>query len=81
MKSTIALFLYDPKCSVQSGNGIIRALRDHYNFKIFSINELEDGFFDDVDIEFINKLIWFDQFSPDMAKTITGNSDADRTLF
>lgn len=50
MKPTIALFLYDPKCSVQSGNGIIRALRDHYNFKIFSINELEDGFFDDVDI-------------------------------
>mgnify|MGYP000005524619 CR=1 FL=1 len=39
------------------------------------------GIFDDVDIEFINKLIWFDQFSPDMAKTITGNSDADRTLF
>jgi hypothetical protein len=50
MKPTIALFLYDPKCSVQSGNGIIRALREHYNFKIFGINELEDNFFDDVDI-------------------------------
>ena len=50
MKKTIALFLYDPKCSVQSGNGIIRALGDEYNFKIFGINELEDDFFDGVDI-------------------------------
>jgi hypothetical protein len=50
MKPTIALFLYDPKCSVQSGNGVIHALQDHYNFKIFSINPLEDTFFDDVDI-------------------------------
>jgi len=50
MKPTIALFLYDPKCSVQSGNGVIHALQDHYNFKIFSINPLEDNFFDDVDI-------------------------------
>jgi len=50
MKPTIALFLYDPKCSVQSGNGVIQALSDHYNFKIFSKNSLEDNFFDDVDI-------------------------------
>jgi len=50
MKPTIALFLYDPKCSVQSGNGVIHALQDYYNFKIFSINPLEDNFFDDVDI-------------------------------
>jgi Biotin-protein ligase, N terminal len=50
MKPTIALFLYDPKCSVQSGNGIIRALQSDYNFKIFSINPLEDSFFNDVDI-------------------------------
>jgi glutamine amidotransferase-like uncharacterized protein len=50
MKPTIALFLYDPKCSVQSGNGIIKALQKNYNFKIFSINSLEDDFFDDVDI-------------------------------
>jgi len=50
MKPTIALFLYDPKCSVQSGNGVIRALQSDYNFKIFSINPLEDNFFDDVDI-------------------------------
>jgi hypothetical protein len=50
MKPTIALFLYDPKCSVQSGNGIIKSLGKHYNFKIFGINALEDNFFDDVDI-------------------------------
>jgi len=50
MKPTIALFLYDPKCSVQSGNGIIKSLQKDYNFKIFSINALEDSFFDDVDI-------------------------------
>lgn len=50
MKPTIALFLYDPKCSVQSGNGVIKALQSNYNFKIFSKNPLEDNFFDDVDI-------------------------------
>lgn len=50
MKPTIALFLYDPKCSVQSGNGVIKALQSDYNFKIFSINPLEDNFFGDVDM-------------------------------
>ena len=50
MKHTIALFLYDPKCSVQCGNGMIHALQSDYNFKIFSINPLEDNFFDDVDM-------------------------------
>ena len=50
MKPTIALFLHQPMCSVQSGNGIIKALRSRYNFKIFTKHELEDGFFDDVDI-------------------------------
>lgn len=50
MKPTIALFLYDPKCSVQSGNGIIKSLSEHYNFKIFSTSALEDNFFDDVDM-------------------------------
>jgi len=50
MKPTIALFLHQPKCSVQSGNGIIKALGDHYNFKIFTKHELEDDFFDNVDI-------------------------------
>ena len=48
MKPTIALFLHQPKCSVQSGNGIIKSLGSHYNFKIFPRHELEADFFDDV---------------------------------
>lgn len=50
MSTTIALFIADPKCSVQSGNGIMRALNGYYNFKIFSKNPVEDVFFDDVDL-------------------------------
>ena len=50
MKPTIALFIHDPKCSVQSGNGIMTALGEHYNFKLFSKNEMETGFFDGVDM-------------------------------
>ena len=50
MKPTIALFIHDPRCSVQSANGIINALSSDYNFKIFSKNELEDVFFDNVDM-------------------------------
>lgn len=49
MRPTIALFLADPKCSVQSGNGVMLALGNHYNFKIFGKNPLESCFFDDVD--------------------------------
>jgi glutamine amidotransferase-like uncharacterized protein len=49
MKPTIALFLHQPKCSVQSGNGILKSLSSHYNFKIFTRHELEADFFDDVD--------------------------------
>lgn len=48
MKPTIALFVCDPKCSVQSTNGVMKALAPSYNFKLFSKNEVEDGFFDDV---------------------------------
>lgn len=47
---TIALFLHQPKCSVQSGNGIIKALGRNYNFKIFTRHLLEDDFFDNVDL-------------------------------
>jgi hypothetical protein len=50
MKPTIALFIADPKCSVQSGNGIMKALGEYYNFKIFSKNELEDNFFEGIDM-------------------------------
>jgi len=50
MKPTIALFIADPKCSVQSGNGIMQALGDRYRFKIFSKNEVEYNFFESVDL-------------------------------
>ena len=46
---TIALFIHQPRCAVQSGNGIIKALSPKYRFKIFTRHELEDDFFDDVD--------------------------------
>jgi hypothetical protein len=50
MKPTIALFVADPKCSVQSSNGIISSLDSKYNFKLFSKNRLEKNFFDGVDM-------------------------------
>lgn len=50
MKPTIALFLHQPYCSVQSGNGVMRALSDYYNFKIFTRHDLERDFFDSVDM-------------------------------
>jgi len=50
MKGRIALFLHQPKCSIQSGNGIMRALSPSYSFKIFTRHELEADFFDDVDM-------------------------------
>ena len=46
---TIALFVHQPKCSVQSGNGIMQALSPYYRFKIFTRHEVERDFFDDVD--------------------------------
>jgi glutamine amidotransferase-like uncharacterized protein len=46
----IALFLHQPYCSVQSGNGVIQALSPYYSFKIFTRHELESDFFDDVDM-------------------------------
>ena len=49
-KTKIALFVCDPKCSVQSSNGVMNALSPHYDFKLFSKNEVEKGFFNDVDM-------------------------------
>ena len=49
MSKTIALFIHQPKCSIQSGNGIMNALKEHYNFKVFTKHELEDDFFNSVD--------------------------------
>jgi len=48
MNPTIALYICDPRCSVQSGNGLIQALSPYYRFKLFSRNTVEDTFFDDV---------------------------------
>jgi glutamine amidotransferase-like uncharacterized protein len=50
MLGRIALFIHQPRCSVQSGNGIIRALSPHYEFKIFTRHDLERDFFHDVDM-------------------------------
>ena len=50
MSGRIAVFVHQPRCSVQSINGIIRALLPRYSIKIFTRHELEDDFFDDVDM-------------------------------
>jgi hypothetical protein len=50
MKPTIALFVADPKCSVQSANVMISSLDKYYHFKLFSKNKLEYNFFDNVDM-------------------------------
>ena len=50
MSGTIALFVQHPRCSVQSCNGIIKALGANYNYKLFTKHEIEDDYFNDVDI-------------------------------
>ena len=50
MKPKIALFVHQPACSVDSLNGVILSLKDEYTFKLFSKDEVEDTFFDDVDM-------------------------------
>lgn len=45
-----AIFVHQPVCSVDSANGIIKALAPHYSFKLFSRDEVESTFFDDVDL-------------------------------
>ena len=39
------------------------------------------GIFDQTDIEFINKLIWYEEFTPEMAKIVSENNNSERTLF
>ena len=48
--STIALFVQHPRCSVQSTNGLIKALGTEHNYRIFTKHEVEDFFFDSVDL-------------------------------
>lgn len=50
MKRKIALFVYQPYCSIECGNATISALSSHYDFKMFSKQKVRDDFFDDVDI-------------------------------
>ena len=50
MKPKIALFIHQPSCSVQCANGMIKALSSSYDFKLFTKQEIEDDFFDDVDM-------------------------------
>ena len=50
MKTRMALFVHQPRCSVQSVNGIMNALNEEYTFKIFTKHEIEDDFFNDVDV-------------------------------
>jgi len=45
----IALFIHQPVCAVDSANGIIKSLSPQHSFKLFSIDEVEPTFFDDVD--------------------------------
>jgi glutamine amidotransferase-like uncharacterized protein len=50
MKKTVALFVDQPRCCIESVNGIISALVNDYRFKIFTRHEVDDDFFDDVDL-------------------------------
>ena len=45
----IALFVHQPKCSIESGNGILEALQPYHTFKIFTKWRLDADFFEDVD--------------------------------
>lgn len=49
-RKTIALFVQHPKCSVQSCNGVLKALSTYYDFKLFTKHEVEDDYFDGVDM-------------------------------
>jgi glutamine amidotransferase-like uncharacterized protein len=50
MKGTVALFVHQPICAVDSINGIIESISAEYNIKLFSKDEVDPTFFDDVDI-------------------------------
>lgn len=45
----IAVFIHQPVCAVDSANGIIKSLSSQHTFKLFSQDEVEPTFFDDVD--------------------------------
>lgn len=45
---TVAIFVHQPMCSIQSVNGIMQSLGKDYQFKIFTKHQIEESFFDDV---------------------------------
>jgi glutamine amidotransferase-like uncharacterized protein len=45
----IAIFVHQPICAVDSINGILKALTPYHSFKLFSRDEVEPTFFNDVD--------------------------------
>lgn len=49
MKPKVAIFVHQPACSVDSINGLILALNSRYDFKLFSKDEVESTFFNDVE--------------------------------
>lgn len=49
LSMNIAIFIHQPVCAVDSANGIIKSLSSHHSFKLFSQDEVEPTFFDDVD--------------------------------
>ena len=50
VKKNIAIFLHHPMCSIESVNGVIRALSPAYNMRVFTKHKVPDGFFDDIDM-------------------------------
>lgn len=46
---TLAIFVHQPQCSVQSANGVMQALAGHCRFKIFTRHKIEASFWQDVD--------------------------------
>ena len=47
---TIAIYLHHPNCSVQSVNGVMKAIGHNYRFKIFTKHPNDYNFYDDVDL-------------------------------
>ena len=50
VKKNIAIFLHHPICSIESVNGIIKALSPVYNLRIFTRHAVQEGFFDDIEL-------------------------------
>jgi hypothetical protein len=50
VNKTVAIFLHQPICSIDSVNGIIKSLASRARIKIFTRHKVQDGFFDDVDL-------------------------------